>query len=156
MSLVISNDVLKKILTEEAVKKAVPCNSAIENTISVVAVYYTSNCYATYTTWIKLDRSIDTDCCEAGSDITAAEALMATHGGVTVFPFTNTVVCGTKCCAKIYSVKCSYDNIAQNYLTIILSSIHTSVTNCSGSTGYYYCNTNPPVPIPCEEGNCGN
>lgn len=149
----ISYDTWKKILTFDIIKRVVNYQSFEPGTIFNVEFYYTRECTTKAQIVLNLDVQESVYCCPGNSPV-VNEIREIHEGQIThkVYSIYKDVICGYKCCKKVYVCKVIYDPV-YNIKDIQINSITPySVTSCSGPSNNIDCITG--LPTPCIDGTC--
>lgn len=147
----IKENSVKKMLIYNILKQMVPQNGQPYS----VYYYFQSNCYSQSEVTFDLSTSSALDCCDA--DFSNPEsAITEVINGVThrVISINKKLICGTKCCARVYTCEWNYDSVYNHYTFSITSEVTQQISQgCESVTTYLDCNGNP---LPCDDGGCIN
>lgn len=114
-----------------------------------VSIVYKSICYATVRCYLIVDLEREVECCDDPS----VDPEIYEENGIKYRQVTKNVECGYKCCRRVYTLNCTWDDVYHRWNSWV-SPTFTKETypgsSCNGTSSFIDCKTNEP--IPCEGG----
>lgn len=135
-----SDNTVKELLTFIMCREEGFLNS---DGVKEIAFNYKSDCKVDLSCKLKVDENQDVVCCDAGFE---GDPGIYEINGIKYFEVTHPLNCGFKCCEKIYSYTCMYNDITHEYDVIFNGTTNNTISDCDNSQTYYDCKTGLPKP----------